>query len=505
MTQTGTALKSNRASVSLISIVRNEGHQLAACLAPVAELFDEIVVVDTGSRDDTREVAGRFAARIFDFPWCDDFAAARNESLRRATGDWVMWLDADDRLSPANVQRLHSVLAGLNGQPQAFMMETVCTPATQCEGLRLVTHPRLFRRHPELRWQGRVHEQLRPAPQGLGFECVPSEVQIEHVGYADPALRQRKLQRDLRLLGLDYAVNPGDISTLLHLGTTHAQLGHNDKARRFLLPLIAAGLGNAEYLRQVFGLLAELAFREGRYGEVLEHASRGLQQFPDDEHLLYVAAEAQFELSRYESVHVTLARLLGAPPAYQYRGGGLANIRTQLAPRLLANTLRMQDQTAAAENVLRALLREFPRDTHSFYLLGLIQLDANCRAALEEVMAALPVCPQGEVFAGVLEAMWQLRHGALDSVEPLIARLVATAPQLALPRLLRIEALQRRGAPKALQIQACRDLLRVDPGDREIRQLLAQLETAEKAGRSSDAASDWSSTVVLGMGLPEAV
>src|ERR1700730_15626481 len=88
----------SRAHVSLCLIARNEEANLPACLESAADLVDEIVVVDTGSTDRTKEVAARFGARIYDFAWVDDFSAARNESLRHASGDWIFWLDADDRL-----------------------------------------------------------------------------------------------------------------------------------------------------------------------------------------------------------------------------------------------------------------------------------------------------------------------------------------------------------------------------------------------------------------------
>ena len=103
-----------RPHVSLCMIVRNEEENLPACLASAADLVDEVVVVDTGSRDRTREVAAGFGARVYEFPWVDDFAAARNESLRHATGDWVFWLDADDRLDGDNRGRLKTLFAGLN-------------------------------------------------------------------------------------------------------------------------------------------------------------------------------------------------------------------------------------------------------------------------------------------------------------------------------------------------------------------------------------------------------
>ena len=97
--------------VSLTMIVKNEEANLPACLASAADLVDEVVVVDTGSTDRTKEVAARFGARIFDFPWIDDFAAARNEALRHATGDWILWLDADDRIDEPNRQKFRQLFA----------------------------------------------------------------------------------------------------------------------------------------------------------------------------------------------------------------------------------------------------------------------------------------------------------------------------------------------------------------------------------------------------------
>ena len=94
-----------RPKVSLTMIVRNEEKNLPACLESARGLFDEIVVVDTGSTDATVEIARSFEARVFDFVWVDDFAAARNAALARATGDYAFWLDADDVLEPPQRER----------------------------------------------------------------------------------------------------------------------------------------------------------------------------------------------------------------------------------------------------------------------------------------------------------------------------------------------------------------------------------------------------------------
>src|SRR6185369_12826459 len=81
--------------VSLCMIVKNEEANLPPCLSSAADLVDEIIIADTGSTDRTREIAASFGARVVEFPWVDSFAAARNESVRHATGDWIFWLDAD--------------------------------------------------------------------------------------------------------------------------------------------------------------------------------------------------------------------------------------------------------------------------------------------------------------------------------------------------------------------------------------------------------------------------
>ena len=93
--------------VSLCMIARNEGATLSRCLSSIAGLADEIIVVDTGSLDNTREIARQLDARVHEFPWVDDFAAARNESLRHATGDWILWLDGDEYMGEANRSVAH--------------------------------------------------------------------------------------------------------------------------------------------------------------------------------------------------------------------------------------------------------------------------------------------------------------------------------------------------------------------------------------------------------------
>jgi tetratricopeptide (TPR) repeat protein len=481
-------------------IVRNEEHQLSDCLRPVASLFDEIVIVDTGSQDATREVAARFTPHVFDFPWCDHFSAARNESLRRSHGDWIFWLDADDRVSPDDAKRLQRLFQELGDEPRAYLMNTVCSSQYACEGVNLITHPRLFRRHAEMCWHGRVHEQLRPGPSELGYEQVFSDIEIRHVGYQDPALRQRKLNRDLRLLRMDYAVNPDDPSTLVHLGLTYFHLGRCEQARTTLHHLLKAGNSSGEHLRQVYGVLATIEMQAGRTLEALAIIDQGLRLFPAGEYLLYLRSECLYELDRYAEAKMSLSQIIAGPAVQQYRGGVPGAIREKLAPRRLGDIYRLERDFAAAEAALVSIVDRYPDDTLTWHTLGRVYLDSRQRDKLFDVVERLNACPQGQIFGSLLLAIWHLTARELDRAGELIEQLVSQAPLMPMPRILRCEWLSQIGAPPEARLHACRDILRLQPGNSDAKRLLEGLQLQVQPAAAM-AVTDYSTSVVLGAGL----
>jgi tetratricopeptide (TPR) repeat protein len=481
-------------------IVRNEEHQLSDCLRPVADLFDEIVIVDTGSHDATREVAARFTPHVFDFAWCDHFAAARNESLRRSHGDWIFWLDADDRVSPEDVGQLQRLLQQLGDEPRAYLMNTVCPSQYTSDGICLLTHLRLFRRHPELMWHGRVHEQLRPAPTDLGYEQVWSDIRIQHVGYQNAAEQQRKSNRNLRLLRMDYAVDPDDSSTLVHLGLTYFHLGRREQARSTLLHLLKLDKKPGEHLRQVYGVLATMEMQEGRLREALSILDQGLLLFPRGEYLLYLRSECLYELDRYAEAKTALSQIISGPAERQYRGGAPGEIREKLAPRRLADIYRLERNFAAAEAALLSIVGQFPDDTVTWHTLGCVYLDLRQRAKLVGVVERLKACPQGEIFGSLLLAIWHLTEREWERAGELIEQLVSQAPMMPMPRILRAEWLIQVGAPPEKQIQACRDILRLQPGNLDARRILEGLQVKARPSITVGQ-TDITTPVVVGAGM----
>ncbi len=154
--------------ISLCLIVKNGEATLPACLRSSADLVTEMIVVDTGSNDRTKEIAASLGAGVFDFAWVDSFAAARNESLRHATGDWIFWLDADESLDDDNRAKLKALFDQLGDEPAGYVLRQRSAHFHPGDAPTLVDQCRLFRNHPDIRWSYRVHEQILPALRRLG-------------------------------------------------------------------------------------------------------------------------------------------------------------------------------------------------------------------------------------------------------------------------------------------------------------------------------------------------
>lgn len=163
-------------TISLCMIVRDEEAVLGRCLASVAPVVDEIVIVDTGSADRTKEIAAGFGARVHDFEWVDDFAAARNFAFDQATGDWLMWLDADDVLPDSERTKFAAFKTQIPDHADAVLMpywlafDAAGRPTVSAQRCRLV------RRGRGIRWRGRVHEYLDIS----GARAVAVDIGIAH-------------------------------------------------------------------------------------------------------------------------------------------------------------------------------------------------------------------------------------------------------------------------------------------------------------------------------------
>jgi glycosyltransferase involved in cell wall biosynthesis/Tfp pilus assembly protein PilF len=206
-------------------ITKNEERFLGRCLESIRELAGQIVVVDTGSTDWTRDIAARFGAEVYSFEWSDDFSAARNAALERATGDWVLFLDADEELLPDQREKLLKLLE--DDSAIAFRLPMI-DQGREEEGVSHV--PRLFRNAPGVFFLGRVHEQVFSSVEvrrlEWGLENKFGDATLLHHGYTKEMVKSRdKIARNLRLLQKALEELPGEPHLLMNLGLELVRAG----------------------------------------------------------------------------------------------------------------------------------------------------------------------------------------------------------------------------------------------------------------------------------------
>ena len=284
-----TAAKASRdVRVSLTMIVRNEEKNLPACLGSAKGLFDEIVVVDTGSTDRTQEIARDFGAKVFEFAWINDFAAARNAAFSHATGDYAFWLDADDVLDGHQCDNLRRLLDGLRpGDESAYVVRCACDPEPRGGGQTVVDHIRLFPLRQDVRWTYRVHEQILPALRRANISVRWSDVVVRHTGYTDPALRARKLVRDEAILRAELAERPDDPFVLFNLGSIAIERQDWRPAIPLLRKSLAGSATSDSITRKLFALIARCHQMLGDSAAALQTCAQGLALDPDDAELLF--------------------------------------------------------------------------------------------------------------------------------------------------------------------------------------------------------------------------
>lgn len=159
------------ASISLCMIVRDEEDVLGRCLDSVKGLVDEIIVVDTGSQDHTKAIAARYTDRLFDFPWIDDFAAARNFSFEKASCDYCMWLDADDVFTEPAREKFQELKASLMPGTNVVMMPYHVGFDENGRVTFSYYRERIVKNHQGMRWKGPVHEVLETHGTCLYADC----------------------------------------------------------------------------------------------------------------------------------------------------------------------------------------------------------------------------------------------------------------------------------------------------------------------------------------------
>jgi len=255
--------------ISLCMIVKNEADILHRCLESAYPWVNEIIVVDTGSADGTKEIARRFTGNIYDFPWGDDFAKARNFSIAKARHDWVLVLDADEIVTEfdhGNVALFAKSDRSVAGRITLVnLLEGQWGATSHTEKVSRFFNRRFFH------YEGIIHEQIIPN-NSQPYQTHPIGIKVEHLGYIQAIMRKKdKLQRNITLLQQAIEMRAEDPYLYYQLGQSYYTAKAYDKAcanfeRALTLPVNFA----CEYAEDLVEGYGYALINSGKYSEALE-------------------------------------------------------------------------------------------------------------------------------------------------------------------------------------------------------------------------------------------
>jgi tetratricopeptide (TPR) repeat protein len=362
-------------SVSLCLITRDEARNLPRVVESARGLATEIVVVDTGSVDETVRIARRLKARVDCIPWEDDFAAARNHSLSLATGDWVLVMDADDELERASLSALRSWLTRPPEVDLVGLYRRYPHPEMQHDSVSI--QPRLFRNHRGFRYDGAIHEQLVSADGQLAQPEVTLTATIYHHGAIEgPGATRRRRERNSRILERVLEREPEDGRSRFYLGLTHFEGEAWSEAIPHLEAITISHPPDADFVPKAYACLGSALLQAHRPLEAERKLREGLTKFPRHPEIQFCLGLVLDTLGRLEEAaaahEAALAGRFG--PSLNWHDWACRESKPHIA--LCDLRLSLGDPTAAGRHLEAAEALTGPRPEY-----------ARIRAAIEETLA----------------------------------------------------------------------------------------------------------------------
>lgn len=351
----GTPSASAGIKLSACLIVKNEQAHLDRCLASIEGLCDEIVVVDTGSTDGTVEIAKKYGAKVGHFDWCDDFSAARNASLDLATGNWALWIDADEELTPESHNAIREAL--IRPHFGGYFVKIVNLMDDDSDANQYVHTPvRLFRLAPEIRFAGRIHEQVLQAFEEYGYLAATlSNATLRHYGYRPSVMVEKdKLARTIGMLEKEVKENPRDPFHWFNLANAYSvgrRPSDAEVAARLCINFVPHG---APYTPVAYQILTSALIAQDRADEALQECEvaemKGVLTIINE----FDRAHALFKLDRADEALKAIERCLSMDwPSDLTGDSGIKTYKgAVLKSQILTRLGRANEGLALAEEAL---------------------------------------------------------------------------------------------------------------------------------------------------------
>lgn len=452
-------------TITLCMIVRNEERVLEECLRSSVPYFDQVIVVDTGSTDRTKEICRAFGVDLRESTWPDSFAEARNESLQGATGDWIMWIDADDTISK---ECIDCIRAAVRTAPEDVIGMVIPVRFVEETGFGTeVDHVKVFRNWPDLRWEGRIHEQILPSlrdaarSRGIsdGGRIIRLPTFVLHSGYDTSIEGQaRKRERDAYLLELDLRDRPGHPFVLFNLGMTAHYTDDHAGAVDWLDKSIKNSHPSESHVRKAYALMAASYRRLGDAAEAMRRLNEGLLVIPGDPEMNFHLAQIWAEAGAHDRAieHYTNVLEAEVGNAFTSLDPGILGYKTRHNLALSYLALGRYD---AARNQWVAALEESgkPEVAYTLFESAIENGDfATMRFALQWVSERLG---QGESWANMV--VRSCEEAGLDPVPQLNEALQVSSLPMGIKRVLAKHLLntarQADAIPLLQELQSCGD------------------------------------------------
>ena len=266
------------ADVTLCLIVKNEADNIPKVLEH-AQAFSSVLVVDTGSEDQTREIAQALGADCVQREWIHDFAAARNAWFDHVKSGWIFWLDADDQITRETAEAVLECASTAPEDVLGYTFDYKYPNGYVCD------HIRLFRADRNIKWKGRIHEHLDFRDAGAG-RLLRSGLEVIHAGFPqyDKEALEQKSRRNNRLLELELQDNPQNAIVLQYIAMDHQAHGRHKAAIRWFLEALkyADPWLDRTWLPEMYVNMARSYTRMGKPHKGREILNQGYKVYPKE-------------------------------------------------------------------------------------------------------------------------------------------------------------------------------------------------------------------------------
>lgn len=271
-------------------IVKNEESTLPRCLDSVKDVVDEIVIVDTGSADNTIKIAEGYNAKVFHFDWINDFSAARNFALKNSTGDFILYLDADEILKEESKEEIKTIIRKAEKIGYLCTITSIDNYSNHSNSIQYV---RFFKNSDKIYFQGKAHEQITDSLLENGYKIQKSNIEIIHFGYDIPKDEKKaKAERNLKLLLSDLEKNPTSYN-YFQIGQSYFVLENYSEAEKYFKNAISLKTLSKDLLAECYSYLAQIYHFNFDVNQTEEFISKAISINNKQPYYYYLLAKAQ--------------------------------------------------------------------------------------------------------------------------------------------------------------------------------------------------------------------